>query len=150
MHCFLGPQSPNTFYLVPLDTDIFRNAKKFLPLYFKTNDTLERFLKVPATGEDCDLSLDYQNPPYLESDMPPSLQYPSRMTDGVAKALVGTNGDAIDTATYVLGLSQIQARCLMRRMECSQTVLPDLSQRPDCFADCIRQVHCLPIQYTHT
>lgn len=45
--------------------------EKYIPLYFKTNDTLERFLKVPATAEDADLMLDYQNPPYLEADMPP-------------------------------------------------------------------------------
>lgn len=45
--------------------------ENYIPLYFKTNDTLERFLKVPATAEDADLMLDFQNPPYLEADMPP-------------------------------------------------------------------------------
>ena len=28
---------------------------------------------MPATGEDADLMLDYQNPPYLEADMPPAM-----------------------------------------------------------------------------
>ena len=56
--------------------------EKYIPLYFKTNDTLERFLKVPSTAEDADLMLDYQNPPYLEADMPPAMEYPSRRTPG--------------------------------------------------------------------
>ena len=59
-----------------------RIVEKYLPLYFRTNDTLERFVKVPATAEDADLLLDYQNPPYLEADMPPGMAYPSRMTAG--------------------------------------------------------------------
>jgi hypothetical protein len=61
-----------------------RFIEKALPLYFSTNDTLAgRFLKVPATAEDADVSLDYQNIPYLESDMPPAMRYPSRRTPGV-------------------------------------------------------------------
>jgi hypothetical protein len=75
-------------------------VETFLPLYFRTNDTLERFLTVPATGEPCDLSLDYQNPPYLESDMPPDMRYPSRRTDGVEDAAIGTDGDVVDTSTW--------------------------------------------------
>ena len=75
-------------------------VETFLPLYFRTNDTLERFLTVPATGEPCDLSLDYQNPPYLESDMPPDMRYPSRRTDGVEDAAIGTDGDVVDTRTW--------------------------------------------------
>ena len=63
-----------------------RIVEKYLPLYFRTNDTLERFVKVPATAEDADLLLDYQNPPYLEADMPPGMAYPSRMTAGEGKA----------------------------------------------------------------
>ena len=59
-----------------------RAIERFLPLYFRTNDTLERFLKVPATGEDADLMLDYENPPYLEADMPPAMSRPGRMTPG--------------------------------------------------------------------
>ena len=62
-----------------------RFIEKYIPLYFKTNDTLERFLKVPATAEDADLMLDYQNPPYLEADMPPGMEYPSRKTAGEGK-----------------------------------------------------------------
>ena len=81
-----------------------RFVETFLPLYFRSNDTLERFLTVPATGEACDLSLDYQNPPYLESDMPPDMSYPSRRTDGVADApaYVGDDGDddRVDTRVW--------------------------------------------------
>lgn len=73
-----------------------RFVETFLPLYFRSNDTLERFLTVPATGEACDLSLDYQNPPYLESDMPPDMSYPSRRTDGVADAPAYGVGDDDD------------------------------------------------------
>ena len=57
-------------------------VEKYLPLYFRTNDTVERFVKVGTTAEDADLLLDYQNPPYLESDMPPAMRYPSRRTPG--------------------------------------------------------------------
>ena len=78
-----------------------RFVETVLPLYFRSNDTLERFLTVPATGEACDLSLDYQNPPYLESDMPPDMAYPSRRTAGVADApLDGADGDRVDTSTW--------------------------------------------------
>ena len=81
-----------------------RFVETFLPLYFRSNDTLERFLTVPATGEACDLSLDYQNPPYLESDMPPDMSYPSRRTDGVADAPAygGDDGDddRVDTRVW--------------------------------------------------
>ena len=57
-------------------------VEKYLPLYFRTNDTVERFVKVGTTAEDADLLLDYQNPQYLESDMPPAMRYPSRRTPG--------------------------------------------------------------------
>ena len=77
-----------------------RIVETYLPLYFRSNDTLERFLTVPATGEPCDLSLDYQNPPYLESDMPPGMTYPSRRTAGVADAPLGADGDPVDTSTW--------------------------------------------------
>ena len=82
-----------------------RFVETFLPLYFRSNDTLERFLTVPATGEACDLSLDYQNPPYLESDMPPDMSYPSRRTDGVADAPAygvgdGDDDDRVDTRVW--------------------------------------------------
>ena len=63
-------------------------VEKYLPLYFRTNDTVERFVKVPATAEDADLLLDYQNPPYLESDMPPAMRYPSRRTPGTGAGAV--------------------------------------------------------------
>ena len=99
------------FYPAPLDKTggtwhgrvVLKKPKlieQYLPLYFKTNDTLERFLKVPATQEDCDLLLDYTNPPYLESDMPVAMAYPSRTTAGVSKAFVCPSGDPINTKTW--------------------------------------------------
>ena len=51
--------------------------------YFRTNDTLERFVKVPATAEDADLLLDYQTTQsavHGGGHAAGRMAYPSKMT----------------------------------------------------------------------